>query len=87
MTGEYEIGGGWGNAINWFPDNQFNEPFGPDKTFRVIGWKPRIPRVGDTIKGEFEKSWIWFEFVEVERCGDPRDMFFGTVQATQQERK
>ena len=48
---------------------------------------PQKPVVGSTLIGEFKKSFIKFEFVEVTYPGDPPDMFFGVVKAIDQELK
>jgi hypothetical protein len=67
----YEIGGGWGNTIQWF---------NYDKR-RVTGWKQCKPRAGDILESRMEsgKTGV-FKFVEVEHCSDPHDMFFATVE-------
>jgi len=82
---EYLIGGGWGNSINWTDREQFNGPWEAGRVFHVVGWKRRIPQVGDTLRGEFRKSVIWFRFTKVDRCGDPEDMFFAEVTPIRQE--
>lgn len=67
----YAIGGGWGNAVEWFDWNK-----------RVVtGWKSRRPRKGDllTCKMQSGKTAVWeFEDVKYER--DPPDMFFGYMK-------
>jgi hypothetical protein len=87
MSKEYKMGGGWGNTIKWTDVSAFDKPFNERSRFRVVGWKPRKPRKGDTIKAEFEKSWIWFQFLKVEPCGDPPDMFFADVAPFRQQAK
>lgn len=81
------MGGGWGSAINWTDISAFNKPFTDQSRFRVVGWKHRKPCNGDTLKAEFEKSWIWFRFIKVEPCGDPADMFFADVAPFRQQTK
>lgn len=78
MTQIYEIGGSWGNSIEWEPGDQFDEPGGSE--FTVCGWKPCIPKVGDYLEGNFKKGRVRFKFIEVERMDIPHDMFFGTVK-------
>lgn len=84
---EFTMGGGWGDAINWENPERFSKPFDEKTKFEVVGWKSPKPEHGDTLKAEFEKSWIWFRFVKVKPCGDPPDMFFATVVAVKQEMK
>lgn len=45
------------------------------------------PKVGDTLVGEFQTSFIKFEFTSVECPGSPPDLFFGKVKAIGQEMK
>lgn len=86
MKTDYEFGGGWGDAIDWTDPSQFDvTPLSPDARYRCVGWKRCIPKVGQTASAEFMKSRLVFEFVEVEPCGDPRDMFFATVKPIHQE--
>lgn len=90
MTGtmEYEIGGGWGDSIEWFGPEQFDDrPITDESKFQVVGWKARRPKISDTLKGEFEKSWVWFKFVSVDYKSNPPDMFFATVTPIKQEVK
>lgn len=72
----YYTGGGWGDRIAWMNKEQFEQP---GTQFKVVGWKPRIPRVGDFLLGRFGKGVARFQFAEVEPTGDPPDMFFATV--------
>lgn len=66
----YEIGGGWGNAINWqrYPD-------------LVVGWQGVSPEVGDILfcKLKSGKRGVW-RFKRIERQYDPPDMFFADVE-------
>lgn len=89
MKGDYELGGGWGNSIQLSNPEQFKY-FNMDTIFNVHGWKsyPQSkPKVGDTLVGEFEKSWMKFEFIEVEYKYDPPDMFFAKVKLIEREEK
>ena len=72
----YTLGGGWGDAIQFFPEWKPNS-----NTQKVCGWKPRIPVRGDRLLVPMRSgSTAVFEFTSVERCGDPPDMFFGEVK-------
>jgi len=84
---EYKMGGGWGDAIRWFNEEEFEQEPTYETQFTVVRWKQRIPEVGDLVKGEFERSWITFRFVDVKPCGNPKDMFFGKVVIVTQEMK
>jgi len=69
----YEMGGGWGNAINWTSD--YSTPWGS-----VVGWKSRKPKVGDYIFLPMKSGRVLVTvFTEVRYCNDPNDMFFGTI--------
>jgi hypothetical protein len=74
----------WGNAISWTSPEQFEKPWTDESRFDVCGFKPRIPKVGDTLLAEFQRSWVTFEFAEVRPCGDPPDMFFAKVKLLKQ---
>lgn len=87
MSREYTMGNVWGDSIQWSDIAAFNRPFTDKSIFRVTGWKSNKPKPGDTLKAEFEKSWIWFRFKKVEPCGDPHDMFFADVSPFQQQLK
>jgi len=86
MKADFIIHGGWGNHVSWSKKDFSKINLNKD-TVRVNGHMPIKPKVGDTLLGEFEKSFILFEFVSVEYCGDPPDMFFGEVKAVSQEMK
>ena len=82
---DFNIGGGWGDAINWSSTEQFNKyPLVSKSIFNCHGWKSIMPKVGQTLKAEFTKSWMIFEFVEVNQCKDPLDMFFAKVKPLRQ---
>ena len=84
LQADYSMGGTWGDAINWNGVEQFDKtPLVPESRFRCHGWKYTKPKVGQTLKAEFARSWVLFEFVEVEPCCDPPDMFFATVKPVQ----
>lgn len=81
---DYSIGGGWGDAIQWNHDPDKLMELFPGAEFEVIGWKDVKPVVGQTLVGEFTKSWVVFEFTRVREYRDPPDMFNATVRAIEQ---
>ena len=85
-SADFSIGGGWGNAIIWTRPEQF-DCLSCDSRLDCHGWKRDIPKVGSTLSAEMERSWLFFEFVEVRRCGDPPDMFFAVVKPLRQVMK
>jgi hypothetical protein len=84
--GHHKLGGGWGNRIEWAGLEQFDN-MENHQEFHCHGWKTPLPKVGDTLLAEFEKSWITFRFVEIKRGEGVSDMFFGTVVPVKQEMK
>ncbi len=67
----YIVGGSWGNKIQWLE---------VDKG-KVVGWKSCRPTKGDLLEAPMKSGKVGvFKFVEVKLCGDPRDMFFATVE-------
>ena len=64
----------WGHAIH-FPKERKK-----DLTWRVDGFHTPLPSVHDTFltKGKGGDDLV-FIFIEVEPCGDPRDMYFAKV--------
>lgn len=87
MTGDFTLGGGWGNHVSlWKPEHfqylDLAKDFVP-----VWGHKTPRPKVGQTLVGEFKKSFIRFRFESVDLCRDPSDMFFANVKAVGQEMK
>ena len=88
MVSDYNICSGWGDRISWSDVNQFNSWEGnEDAVFDVNGHQHKMPKVGETLKGDFNKSIILFEFVEVDQQHNPSDMFFGKVKPVSQEMK
>lgn len=88
MKADYQMSGGWGNALHFFPTEQNWEEMNViGKIYTVTGHKRRIPKPRDTVIAEFSKSWMKFVFVSVERPGNPADLFFGAVVAISQEMK
>ena len=88
MANKYKIGGGWGDSIQWqHPERFMKEELTSESLFAVYGFKQKMPKIGDTLIGEFTKSYMHFVFTEVEPCTDPSDMFFATVRLTGQNLK
>lgn len=83
-TSLFEIGGTWGDSIQWSGTEQFAQK---QDLFHCHGHKAVHPKVGDRLKAEFKRSWILFEFVEVNGCSDPQDMFFAKVRLLKQTMK
>jgi hypothetical protein len=70
----YDIGGGWGNAVNWHSPKD-------NPGTRVVGWQSRIPRIGDYLVSKMQDGEDGcYRFTKVEPCGDPADMFFADVE-------
>ena len=74
LSGEfstYEIGGGWGNSIQ----------FTNEKMERVYGFKRARPENGDFLKCPMQsgKTAVW-RFCDVELKRDPSDMFFANIK-------
>lgn len=86
MKADFTIHGGWGNHIEWTDDNQFNKLNDKSK-IDCWGHLPVMPKVGQTLMGEFENSFIKFKFIEVRQQNDPRDMFFAKVVPIEQKMK
>lgn len=63
--------GSWGRSVQ-FKDEHFKD---------VYGWLTPLPQRGDTILFKMESGKIGkYQFTDVRPCGDPTDMFFGTVK-------
>lgn len=87
MKADFKIHYAWGDHIEWWSEEDWNKIDLNKDTVRVWGHMPIKPRVGNTLMGEFEKSFIKFEFVSVEHVPDPPDMFFADIKAIEQEMK
>lgn len=66
---------GWGNSIQWSDYS----------VFRIVGWLDDIPEENDEVqfamlRTDGRKVITRYIITEVERCGNPRDMFFATVK-------
>lgn len=86
VEANYEMGGHWGNAIQWSTEPEWNE-LNDNRKAKVVGWKQRKPKVGETLMVECQRSWLIFEFKKIEHCGDPPDMFFADVEIIRQVMK
>lgn len=84
MNGDYKLGGVWGCHVSLLNPNEFSKTDLNTQTVKVYGHISPRPRVGQTLVGEFQRSFIKFEFVDVEYCSDPPDMFFAEVKAVYQ---
>ncbi len=87
MTGDFEIGGGWGRHVSLFRPDVFEATDLNTQTVTVWGHSPKRPQVGQTLLMECVKSWILFRFESVEYKADPPDMFFAEVRAIEQKMK
>lgn len=84
---DFEIGGGWGDHIDWMTVDWDSINMNKD-ILHVYGHLPfNRPKVGQTLLGHFEHSDILFKFLTVEYKSDPPDMFFATVKAVHQVMK
>lgn len=69
----YTIGGGWGDLIEWRRTS--------NEASRVVGWKRRIPLVGDVLLAPMESGKTGrYRFMKIKRPGNPIDMFFADVE-------
>lgn len=67
----YEVGGGWGNRIEWVNWG----------TRKIKGWRAVPPKVGDFLTSAMESGRTSvFRFVTVEQSKDPPDRFDATVE-------
>ena len=87
MKGDYTLGGSWGNHISLMDSKGFSGLDLNTAAAAVSGHTTPRPKVGQTLVGEFQKSFIKFKFIEVKYCEDPPDMFFAKVKAIEQQRK
>jgi len=74
--------------LHWTNTEQFDRlPLGPDQSYDMVGWMWDKPRVGQTVCVEMQRSWVLYEFVEINPCRDPHDMFFAKVKPIEQKLK
>lgn len=83
---DYEISNNWGCSVVWSNTSQFKK-WNKETIFDVSGHQAVIPKIGQTLKGDFAKATIVFEFISVSTCRNPTDMFFAKVKATQRIEK
>lgn len=66
---------GWGNSIQWLDWPKM----------KVYGCLMSRPNIGDILVAEFTGGKVVeFQFISVERCRDPHDMFFADVKLLQE---
>lgn len=66
-----EAHNGWGDSIQWMNWEKR----------RLVGWTTPLPVKGDMLQSKMESGKVaQFEFVKVEPCIDPSDMWFATVK-------
>ncbi len=66
---------GWGHNVEFDRDGSGKEP----NTHNVHGWLTPYVSKGDTFLFPATKGLAVWLFTDVKNCGDPGDMFFGTV--------
>ena len=84
---DFEIGGEPGNFIMWFDVTEFNNNNTFETLFSIAGQKSfpnKIPKKGHTIEGDFKKSTVLFEIVEIKWELKNKDRFFGKVKPIDQ---
>ena len=86
---DYVLGGGWGCHVSLLDDEETYTKTDLNKKHRigVYGHYTPRPKIGQTLMIEGGKTWTMFEFLDVEYCNDPNDMFFGKVKAIGQKLK
>jgi hypothetical protein len=88
LAADFTNHAGWGDHIDWTRSEEFrNKALHGDNLYSVDGHLPVLPKVSQTLLGEFERSYVVFEFVAVDIPGDPPDQFFGKVKPIRQEMK
>ena len=89
---DFKIGGVWGDAIYWANREEFEKDITEESVFTVYGFKSNMifgkrnnrPKVGDILQGDFSRTWIFFEFIEIKWEDNPPDMFWGKVKPIDQ---
>lgn len=87
MDADYRLGGFWGHHIDLCAPKDFHKLDLNKDTVELYGHWPKNILVGQTVIGEFQKSWIVFEITEIKYCSDPTDMFFAKSIVVKQKRK
>lgn len=77
------------SILYWTDKDQFDKrPLAENEKYDLVGFMfSNKPKVGQTVCGEFYRSWVQFEFTEVSPCYDPPDMFFAKVKPINQKQK
>ena len=85
---DYTLGGFWGNKVCLANPNEFKFlDFNKKQIVKIHGWHPERPQRGDTLLIEGKLSDMMFEFVDVEYCNNPPDMFFADIKILGQRMK
>ena len=73
----------WGHTCRIDNDSKFNITDGPKNErgtyFKCKGHLHPTVRLGDEVIIQFGKGPVVLQFVEVDNCPDPRDMYFATI--------
>lgn len=68
--------GGWGHQIAW-GTNKDSRSWRGGSIVNITGFRARIPRVDDVVLSRMQSGKVGlFVFTEIEKCGNPYDMFF-----------
>ncbi len=81
---DFRIGGGWGDHISLWKWDEFEKTDLNRHTVKVYGHKTPLPKVGQTVVLECQKSWFKFRIETVEGMRDPPDMFWAELRAIDQ---
>ena len=73
------MGGGYGgNSIKY---SNSPKKYSSGSILHVVGWKANRPKKGDLLRTTGSSGNVAIgEFIKVELCSDPNDMFFGDVK-------
>jgi hypothetical protein len=68
----------WGSSIQWTKWPKLE----------IYGFLPKKPVIGDTLTCEFASGETRkFQFIKIEHCRDPNDMFFASLKYLRTESK
>lgn len=87
LKGDYTLGGGWGDHIDLAYPREFHLLDLNKDIVKLYGHTPYRIKVGDTVLGDFQKSWILFKVKKIEYMRDPTDMFFADTVVIKQQLK
>ena len=87
MKADYTLGGGWGYHVTLSKPEQFKNTDFNTELLKVWGHYTPRPQKKQTLLIEGHKSFMLFEFVEIEYCSNPDDMFFAELKFLDQELK